>query len=403
MEQSSLALTKKANDLYNKGAKLFEHSHCVDSLSNTIEVLQEAYDLGHKEAGAALGVAIYSKGLLSKDSEQIITELKKSCEYGYTQAMYTLAKIYLNGTHGVLINTKLAAELIQEAANKDHTLSQIIMANMLLSSPSASEDDIEKGLELFTLAADKNNRAALLALGIYAANGVYGEVDYDEAHLRLERGCLLGSSDAMYQLAHLYADQKNPAHNQEQYLHWLAKAASNYHEQASKEIKRYDRLHDLISAAEEGDKDAQFDLGMSYRHGILGADRCHKKAQQWLELAAEQLQPNASYELAKLHSDNKEGRLMMSAYYAAAKTGHAAAMFELGEILISNEDEDTGMGFLVGAADAGLLDAQLEVAEIYHRIMFIEKANKDKALHYYGLAAAQGCEIAKEILSKGFM
>ena len=83
-------------------------------------------------------------------------------------------------------------------------------------------------------------------------------------------------------------------------------------------------LQEWRPLAEEGDADAQYNLGMMCRSG-----RCHAEAVKWLRLAAEQGHANAQYELGYMYLrhigvsyDDAEAAKW---YRLAAEQGHANA------------------------------------------------------------------------------
>lgn len=52
-----------------------------------------------------------------------------------------------------------------------------------------------------------------------------------------------------------------------------------------------------LRAALRGDKDAQYQMGISYLHGNLGLDRSYSHAEKWLDQAAQQGHPAARHTL----------------------------------------------------------------------------------------------------------
>lgn len=54
-----------------------------------------------------------------------------------------------------------------------------------------------------------------------------------------------------------------------------------------------------LRAALRGDKDAQYQLGISYLNGHLGLDRSYKNAEKWLDQAAHQGHRDAKHVLEK--------------------------------------------------------------------------------------------------------
>lgn len=93
------------------------------------------------------------------------------------------------------------------------------------------------------------------------------------------------------------------------------------------------RLDKLETQAMAGDRDAQYQLGLSYHSGSNGYQFNRQKAIQWLTQAAKQGHSDAQYSLGLLHSNNhaapKSQSLATKWLKSAAKQGHIAAKLAL--------------------------------------------------------------------------
>lgn len=93
------------------------------------------------------------------------------------------------------------------------------------------------------------------------------------------------------------------------------------------------RLDKLEAQATAGDRDAQYQLGLSYYSGSNGHKFDRQKAMQWLGQAAKQEHSDAQYSLGLLYSNNhaasKNQPLAKKWLKAAAKQGHIAAKLAL--------------------------------------------------------------------------
>ena len=98
-------------------------------------------------------------------------------------------------------------------------------------------------------------------------------------------------------------------------------------------VSHIPRLEKLKVQATAGDRDAQYQLGLSYYSGSNGYKFNHQKAMQWLSQAAKQGHSDAQYSLGLLHSNNhatpKSQSLAKKWLKAAAKQGHIAAKLAL--------------------------------------------------------------------------
>jgi TPR repeat protein len=98
-------------------------------------------------------------------------------------------------------------------------------------------------------------------------------------------------------------------------------------------VNNVPRLDKLEAQATTGDRDAQYQLGLSYHSGSNGYKFNRQKAMQWLSQAAKQGHSDAQYSLGLLHSNNhatpKSQSLAKKWLKAAAKQGHIAAKLAL--------------------------------------------------------------------------
>jgi len=91
----------------------------------------------------------------------------------------------------------------------------------------------------------------------------------------------------------------------------------------------------ITLAAEQGNANAQFNLGTMYENG-LGIALNYNAALKWYRLAAEQGNANAQYYLGWMHHKGlgvpQNDKTAVKWYRLAAKQGHADAQFSLGSI-----------------------------------------------------------------------
>ena len=99
-------------------------------------------------------------------------------------------------------------------------------------------------------------------------------------------------------------------------------------------------IEKLRAAAEQGDRDAQSELGSCYFYG-RGIDKDDTEAVKWLQIAAKQGQTDAQYQLglcyligAGVPQDKEEA---IKWYIEAGKSGHAGVFFVLQRLELNNE------------------------------------------------------------------
>ena len=100
-------------------------------------------------------------------------------------------------------------------------------------------------------------------------------------------------------------------------------------------------LDEQRSLAEQGDAEAQHNLGVRYAYGI-GVPQNDAEAVRWYRLAADQGDTSAQYILGFMYASGQQGVLQDAAeavrwYRLAADLGHADAQFRLGNMYANSE------------------------------------------------------------------
>ncbi len=120
-------------------------------------------------------------------------------------------------------------------------------------------------------------------------------------------------------------------------------------------------LDELRALAEQGDTEAQFDLGVRYANG-QGAPQDYAEAARWYRLAADQGYADAQHSAGLLYA-NGQGVPQDEAeavrwYRLAADQGHVSAQFDLGTRYssggrgVSQDDVEAHMWFNLAAAQS---------------------------------------------------
>jgi TPR repeat protein len=128
----------------------------------------------------------------------------------------------------------------------------------------------------------------------------------------------------------------------------------------------------LRPAAERGDAEAQFLLGLSYRSG-RGVAANDVEANRWLERAAKQNHAQAQYLLGLSYLRGrgvaKDSRQAVDLFRQSALQGNAGAQYHLGLAHLSEDgaprDDKLALTWLERAADQGYAEAQYLIGEMY--------------------------------------
>jgi TPR repeat protein len=191
-----------------------------------------------------------------------------------------------------------------------------------------------------------------------------------------------GNAEAQYNLGDAYyRGESGYPIDVKQCVHWWTKAAKGGHEQA------------------------QHNLGFMYFNGDSVAKDA-KKGLEWLTKAGEQGYVEAQYMLASKHvkgdgvaKDAKMGAEWMT---KAAEQGHLEAQYDLASLYICGDgvpkNAKKGLELLVKSAELGFAEAQHRLALVY----FKGGHQKKKAAEWMTKAAEQGHEEAQNGLARLF-
>ena len=246
-----------------------------------------------------------------------------------------------------------------------------------------------------------------------------------------QQGAEQGDAEAQYRLGMQYLRGEGRPKDESWAQIWLEKAAGQGHAAAQEALEALTgpraqeggRLSKLSQAAEQGDAEAQYGLGMTLLYGAK-ADRDPDQGMRWLEKAAGQGHAAAIAELEKLMprrgpeqaadpaATTEDGvrRYNRQQYGEArrifldrAKAGDARAMRYLGQMCLKGEgmtaSVQEGVMWLRQAGDHGDNLSQYKLGRMYHHGEGVLK-DEAEARRWYGLSAAQGNRYAHDALQE---
>jgi TPR repeat protein len=163
-------------------------------------------------------------------------------------------------------------------------------------------------------------------------------------------------------------------------------------------------LQEMRAKAEQGDAEAQFDLGMSYFYG-RGAKQDDREAARWIRRAADKGFPSAQYNLGLMYQDGRgvrrddtEGARWLR---LSADQGNASAQNSLGSIYTVGrgvrQDDAEAVRWFRRAADQGNAVAQFNLGLAYMQGRGVA-GNAVEAVQWFRRAAIQGDGAAQEQL-----
>jgi TPR repeat protein len=336
---------------------------------------------------------MYQKGRgVNRDDNKSYKLLLKAAEQGYAIAQYHLSQHGPTDEAGTFSNNKDSSAWLQKAAKSGNPLAQFklgkysteeILLKELFGDIDNPKNQIQEKINLLATAAVKGYAPAQITLGSYYQNGYGFKQDHEKAISWYLRAAEQGYSRGQYYLGNFLYYGRGVKRNINEALVWLYKAAkqgdkdaqfnlgSFYHtEKDSKDKKaslaeaakwylkaaaqgHLDALDHLIrlsksdfdvcqtfqeavpcfrKAAEQGNADAQYQLGLIYERGFWGELHYnYLEAEIWIRKAAEQGNVDAQYHLGQAYEQGVKDQEVIKWYYKAANQGHEKASFVLGK------------------------------------------------------------------------
>lgn len=301
---------------------------------------------------------------------------------------------------------------------------------------SGCYDEPDTPIEDLENAANEGNAQAQFELGVRYMDGIprdytigdprgvifdcYATEESVELFLKAAEQ---GHAGAQYELGKAYCDDWMGTYNQAtqdaEAFKWFSKAAEQGHVAAQVELgkcykegrgveRNYEEAVKWFRKAADADfTEAQCELGKCYKAG-LGVEQSYEEAVKWYRKAAMYIDSNANYLLGMCYLEGKGVRKNPYAAFFRFKsnTYHYeeadAALEELCQSgcleefdIYQDEFED-----MLEGAECGDADSQYELGEWYEFGDFDEPIDLDEAAYWYGKAAEQGHEEAKEALRR---
>ena len=334
-----------------------------------------------------LGIAY----LTGEGKEKNIFEASKQFELaanaGHGKAQYQLAKLYEQGI-GVKQSDKLHLQWLEKAAkagvisaardlktikmkekleigtpNDNDPDTQYSLGMKYLKGDTADKDPIKASKLLFK-AADQNQSKAQYQLGVMYEKGIGFDKDADKARKWYQKAADAGLTEARVAILDLPKD-KTEKHSA---------AVKNFRKSKdpleSQLIETKSApINTFLQNAKNGDRVAQYEVGISYLSGEKGFERDVKKAVDWLQTAANN-------------------------HYTKAKTALGMLYYEGSQV---DRDYKTAAMWLEKSANDGDSEAQFTLGTIYQRGLGVEK-NNTTAIMWYRKAANQGHRNARKQL-----
>lgn len=309
-------------------------------ISKAIHWLQQAATKGLAGAQYLLATRYLSGIGVDRDETAALLWLGRAVMQGHTKATLRLGR-FLETSH-----RDAAMACMRQAADAGLADAQFAWAKAVLSATPPRSEQLGPAREYLTAAAQQGLAAAQHALGDIYWRGLGVAPDVQQALDWYRRASAQGSLQALVALHRLEVAGQTRSGGR----------SSGRRKPGQERRQAMDRW---IEAAESGDADTRYHLGLMYELG-LGLASDPEQAQVWYRSAAQQGDARAQLALARL----LEGMGAFEAldwYRKSAEQGEAQAQFMLGHALFSGpskeRDHFEGMTWYLRAASQGHAEA----------------------------------------------
>ncbi|MBO4926669.1 MAG: sel1 repeat family protein [Clostridiales bacterium] len=375
----------------------------------SFQMFRESAEAGHPFACFSLG-RCYENGMgVEKDLEKAYEWYRKAAAAGDVNAWLALGKFFDTGTY-VERDPKEAAMWLERAAAKDHPIAMIGLGQKYVRGEGV-ERDHAKALELFTAAHEKDKKIGSYVLGEAIADGIGCKKDYQKAAELMkeshDNGLALGTFNFGMMLEMGLGCEKDEQKGFELIKNAadegipdaMYRIAFHYREgspQANKDVAT--AFSYFKQAADKGFPLACVETGLCYENGT-GVKMSKEEAFRYYEKGTQLGHHVAMVCLAVCYLSGigceKDRSKSMSLLEQAVRIGNTRAYHLLGILLMEDDPYDErAINLLMVAAKAGFARSALSLGSFFLREGEIP-SDKDKAKHYFRLAADQGNSDAK--------
>ena len=241
-----------------------------------------------------------------------------AAEQGNAYAQYSIGYCYEKGT-GTNQDYRKALKWYRKAAEQENADAQYSLGCCYLLGNGVEKCEKE-GVRWFRKAAEQGNAAAQYGLGICHEEGTGVKQSYGEAIGWYRKAAKQGDEDAKEAIERVTALMKNQNNTN-----------------TTVEERTYNSFDDLKEAAEQGNADAQYYLGLCYEKGNNVPNANCKKAIEWFGKAAKQGNIKALCALGNCYAHGGLGvpqnyAIAVDWYQKAAEKGHKEAIIALKQI-----------------------------------------------------------------------
>ena len=387
---------------------------------------RKAADQGHQVAQNNLGWH-YTNGVgVASDPAVAVGWYRRAAELGNAVARSNLGFHYATGT-GVERNIPEAVRHYTHAANQSYAHAQIVLGQFHYWGKGVGRDPAA-AVRWYRKAAEQGDAYAQCLLGWHYATGDRIELDHAQAVHWYRKAARQGHPDAQNLLGWHYQHGQGVEPDALEAFRWYRRAAQSsgrevtkpgtchpesvaaqlsYSESVGRQLVQ-SGLWFYRSMAEQGNRFAQFQLGVLYDEGVyVGRDR--QEALHWYREAAQQGHVGAQVRLGDLYlfgvddGIQRDGVQAVRWYREAANQGDADAQSQLGRTILyinpeGSESRHTDAAkWLRRAAEKGQPEATMELGILHARGDGVER-DPVLASELFARASESGVDVAGRLV-----
>jgi len=271
-----LAEQDHANSLFVLGSiALTEEKSLLQENQIAIEYIARAAKLEQVDAQKLLARLYLNKNYFSPDKKQALHWLREAAKAKDAEALYQLAVVLASENDHV--HTLESTDCLAESAQLGFMEAQLILGLMYLDGETVIQDPI-KAIPLLEQAELQGSDKAQVVLGrLYSRRDGPVPTDYEKAFKYFQKAALQNNFDAQTGLSFFYSRGYGVKADQQKAIFYAEKAAQQGDVtaqmlmaeflQKNEEDKNLSKIiHWLTLAAEQGEKRAQYALGLKHLH-----------------------------------------------------------------------------------------------------------------------------------------
>jgi TPR repeat protein len=216
-----------------KAACVESDQHKAEQIFNSAKIiLEEEADKDNLDSMYLLGFMLRRGIGGEKNAEQAANYLQKAADKGHSLAQYNLGIMFKKQPD----NNPMAEYWIREAAKQGYAVAEFKMGKML-NKGHGVQRDTQEAYSFFEKAADHGVTAAQFMMGLKSYRGK----KYEESAQFYQKAALQGHPKAMHNLAYLYKKGLGVDCSQEEAEYWLKEAVKKGYKKSAQMLAALER------------------------------------------------------------------------------------------------------------------------------------------------------------------